>query len=401
MQIDIDSLLNLPHVKVTDFSFTDKEVLIELVRTPPSQNCPLCQQPSTTIRSYTSRKVRDLDILGRKTLLTLQSRQFECPDCHRFFIEDVGFVEGNRGLTQRYEAYLYKMSLDTTIQQVSLKEDICWATVNRIHEQYSQEQLNAGEDGWALVEILSMDEIAVRKGKRNFACVLRDAQRNTVLDFLEKRDMATLKAYFVQRGAALCQQIKVVVSDMWDGYVNLVGEKGVFPNAINVIDRFHFVQHLSTALDHQRRLARKELSQDDRLKNLRWPLLKSPEKLTAEESLQLQTAFSACPVLASIYTLRAKLKALFDTDYSQKAGLLALTSWEAEASRVDSKPLTRFLVTVKNWKEKVSHFFTDRLTNAGMEGTNNHIRGIIRRGFGYRDFESLRLRVLTECGSIP
>jgi transposase len=180
-----------------------------------------------------------------------------------------------------------------------------------------------------------------------------------------------------------------------------VGDKGVFPNAINVIDRFHFVQHLSTALDHQRRLARKELSQDDRLKNLRWPLLKSPEKLTAEESLQLQRAFSACPVLASIYTLRAKLKALFDTDYSQKAGLLALTGWEAEASRIESKPLTRFLVTVKNWKEKVSHFFTDRLTNAGMEGTNNHIRGIIRRGFGYRDFESLRLRVLTECGSIP
>ncbi|MEI7586009.1 transposase [Runella sp.] len=68
-----------------------------------------------------------------------------------------------------------------------------------------------------MVEVLSIDEIGVRKGKRNFACVLGDAQRNVVLDFLEKRDMATLKAYFAKKGVALCARIKVVVSDMWRG----------------------------------------------------------------------------------------------------------------------------------------------------------------------------------------
>jgi transposase len=35
-----------------------------------------------------------------------------------------------------------------------------------------------------------------------------------------------------------------------------------------------------------------------------------------------------------------------------------------------------------------------------MEGTNNHIRSIIRRSFGYVDFQALRLRVLTECGQV-
>ena len=123
--------------------------------------------------------------------------------------------------------------------------------------------------------------------RRNFACVLRDAERNVVLDFLEKRDMATLKAYFAKKGVALCQQIEVVVSDMWDGYVNLVGAKGIFPNAINVIDRFHFVQHISTSLDGQRKLVRKEFASDERLKNLRWPLLKSPHSLNPDEQLQL------------------------------------------------------------------------------------------------------------------
>ena len=401
MQIDIDLLLNLPHVRVTDFTFTDKQVSVGLLRETKSEKCPLCQQPCSIIRSYTSRKVRDLDIVGRKTFLTLECRQFECTTCHRYFIEDVGFVEGNRGLTKRYEEYIYTMSTDCSIQQVSLKHDVCWATVNRIHDQYGQRQLKARGNGWLLVRVLSMDEISVRKGKRNFACVLRDAERNVVLDFLEKRDMATLKAYFAKKGAALCQQIDVVVSDMWDGYVNLAGEKGIFPNAINVIDRFHFVQHLSTALDGQRKLVRKEFAQDKRLKNLRWPLLKSPDSLNPDEQLQLKVAFEVSPTLGTIYALRIKLKTIFDTDCSKEAGLLALTVWEQEASKLASKPLEKFLVTVKNWKDKVCNFFTDRLTNGGMEGTNNHIRGLIRRAFGYVDFQALRLRVLTECGSAP
>ena len=183
---------------------------------------------------------------------------------------------------------------------------------------------------------------------------------------------------------------------MWDGYVNLAGEKGIFPNAINVIDRFHFVQHLSTALHRQRKLVGKEFIQDERLKNLRWPLLKSPDTLSAEEQLQLQVAFEVSPVLGAIYALRTQLKAIFDRDCSKEAGFLALTNWEAEASKLASKPLATFLVTVRNWKDKVCNFFTDRLTNAGMEGTNNHIRGLIRRAFGYADFQALRLRVLTE-----
>jgi len=394
---------------VTDFTFTDKQVLVSLLRETKSEKCPRCQQPCSTVRSYTSRKVRDLDILGRKTFLTLQCRQFECSTCQRYFIEDVGFIEGNRGLTKRYEEYIYNMNTDSTIQQVCLKHDVCWATVNRIHEHYGQRQLKARGDGWLLVKVPSIDEISVRKGKRNFACVLRDAERNVVLDFLERWDMATLKAYFTQKGMALCQQIKVVVSDsgraaVADGYVNLAGEKGIFPNAINVIDRFHFVQHLSTALDGQRKLVRKEFAQDERLKNLRWSLLKSPDSLNPDE--QLQAAFAVSPTLGSIYALRTKLKAIFDTDCSREAGFLALTGWEEAASKLESKPLAKSCraadaVTVKNWKDKVCNFFTDRLTNAGMEGTNNHIRSIIRRAFGYVDFQSLRLRVLTECGNAP
>lgn len=401
MELDVTKLLNLPNMEVLDFSFTESKVVVRLNRVTKSECCPSCKLPCERVRSYTERTVRDLDILGRKTYLTVRSRQFECQNCGRYFIEDVGIVTGNCNRTTRYDQYLYKMMQGINIQQVCVKEDVCWATLNGIYKSYSDASLAARSVNWQAVRRISIDEIAVRKGKKNFACVLRDPDADVVLDFLETRDMASLKAYFKAKGAAFCGQITEVVSDMWDGYVNLAGAKGIFPNAINVIDLFHFVQHLGTALDGERKAVRKEFADEAAFKNLRWSILKPSENCTEEDSIKLKSAFAIAPNLEKIYQLRIELRTIFATDYTKETGLAAITQWEGVASQITSKPLAKFLVTVANWKEKVANYFTNRVTNAGMEGTNNHIRSIIRRAFGYIDFQTLRRRVLTECGDVP
>jgi transposase len=168
-----------------------------------------------------------------------------------------------------------------------------------------------------------------------------------------------------------------------------------------VIDLFHFVQHLGTALDSERKAARKEFPEEEALKDLRWTLLKAPENIDKEEQKKLKSAFNIAKKLGDIYDLRLELRAIFNTNCTKEVGLVAINAWEEKAQKIVSKPLAKFLITVKNWKDKVANFFTNRVTNAGMEGTNNHIRSIIRRSFGYLDFPTLRLRVLTECGQSP
>jgi transposase len=186
---------------------------------------------------------------------------------------------------------------------------------------------------------------------------------------------------------------------MWDGYVNLAGPNGVFRNAVNVIDLFHFMQHMGKALDGERKLARKEFPDSEVVKNLRWALLKSAEERSTEEDKKLEEAFAVCPKLGIVHGLREELRNIFKKDLTKEEGLAEINKWVGKAENVGSKPLDRFLVTVGNWKEKVANYFTERVTNAGMEGTNNHIRSIIRRSFGYRDFDTLRRRVLLECGN--
>jgi hypothetical protein len=100
-------------------------------------------------------------------------------------------VQGNHGLTKRYESYLYEQTKGVNIEQVCLKADVCWATLNAVHKSYGVAELRAVVVEWDKVKRLSIDEIAVRKGKKNYAYVLRDADSEVVLDMLEKRDMET------------------------------------------------------------------------------------------------------------------------------------------------------------------------------------------------------------------
>ena len=49
-------------------------------------------------------------------------------------------------------------------------------------------------------------------------------------------------------------------------------------------------------------------------------------------------------------------------------------------------------------KDKVLNFFQQRITNVTVEGLNNAIRGVIRRSFGFHNFQNLKRRILVELG---
>ena len=51
--------------------------------------------------------------------------------------------------------------------------------------------------------------------------------------------------------------------------------------------------------------------------------------------------------------------------------------------------------TIENWLDHIANSFIDkRLSNGFTEGLNNKIKVIKRVGFGYKNFEFFRLRIL-------
>jgi len=394
MKIDIENLLNLALVRVEKVEMSDNKLEVNCQSASPVGVCPKCLESSKNILKYYERNIQDLPVFGKRVYLKLRCRQFHCSNCDDYFSERFDFVGKNQQQTNRLQEYLYKMCQDIPLQQVCIKEDFCRASIERIYKKYAHRQLQQSHL-FSKVRYLGIDEISIKKGKKDYACVLVDLERAVVLDFLESRCKEFLIKYFNKKGAEFCQQIEVLSSDMWDGFVNLVPE--VFPNAVNVLDRFHLFTHLNKALDRERRTLRKEHKEEKCFKHLRWPLLRSKEKLSEQELETLQKAFEQAPHLKQICQLRRELKSIFDTHFSELQADVAIALWEQKAMQLNNKHLNRFLKMLKNWRSKILNFFSFRWTNACVEGINNHIRSIIRRSFGFRNFLNLKTRVLLEC----
>lgn len=65
----------------------------------------------------------------------------------------------------------------------------------------------------------------------------------------------------------------------------------------------------------------------------------------------------------------------------------------------DVPELERLARTIARWEVPILRWHRTRLTNAATEGTNLVIKNINRLGFGFRNFETYRLRLLLRCGA--
>jgi hypothetical protein len=61
--------------------------------------------------------------------------------------------------------------------------------------------------------------------------------------------------------------------------------------------------------------------------------------------------------------------------------------------------LERLARTIARWETPILSWHRTRLTNAATEGTNLIIKNIKRLGFGFRNFDNYRLRLLLRCGT--
>lgn len=120
-----------------------------------------------------------------------------------------------------------------------------------------------------------------------------------------------------------------------------------------------------------------------------------PEDVTAEQTKALEELFNKVPTLGVIYHLRWRATQIFDTAGSPAAAARALNEWIAEArqSELDWEP---FITMLKgHWKGIVA-YFDDRCTSGPVEGINNKIRVIMRRGYGIRNVATLWTRAILD-----
>ena len=69
------------------------------------------------------------------------------------------------------------------------------------------------------------------------------------------------------------------------------------------------------------------------------------------------------------------------------------------APRASVPELERLARTIARWETPILRWHRTGLTNAATEGTNLIVKNIKRLGFGFRNFDNYRLRLLLRCGA--
>jgi len=181
---------------------------------------------------------------------------------------------------------------------VSIKEGLGYeAVMGMIDRHVSQEvDWNEFED----LEIVGLDEIALKKGHKDYVAVVTARLANgtkRVLAVLKDRQKATVKEFFLSIPKHLRKTIRVVWTDLYEGYVKAAKE--VLGRKVRiVVDRFHVAKRYRKGLDEVRKKELKRLKEElpaetyKEFKGVMWRLRKTPGELEPEEHGALQKLFN-------------------------------------------------------------------------------------------------------------
>jgi transposase len=291
-------------------------------------------------------------------------------------------------VTKAYAEHVLRLLVNSTVQDVSEKEDIGYDEVEDIVEG----QFGQGVDwsSFSSLPTLGIDEIALKKGHRDFATVVSvrtEKGQNRLLGVLENREKATVKAFLMSIPKHLRDTVQSVCSDLYEGYTEAARE--VFGDKVVIVaDRFHvaklYRKEVDTLRKKEMRRLKRELAEEDyqKLKGAMWLVRKDPDTLDEEDQATLRLLFTYAPTLFLTYALGWALTGIFDTPQTKTEAEERLRAWMRLAKETKAEGFDRFMNTLDEKMDLVTNYFIRRQNSGFVEGLNHKIRVLLGRCYG-------------------
>lgn len=383
--------LDLPDVRVLDTQISQNgDYLITLESTLESARCRKCGRVICKFRGHDDWvTLRHLSILGRPVYVRFRPQRYECLDCEGqpSTTQQVSWHTSNSPNTTAYEDHVLLQLVNTTIQDVSVKEPLEYDAVLGIMERRIASRVDWTQ--YTALGVLGLDEIARKKGHRDFVVIVtaRLADNHVaLLGVLPDREKATVVKFLRSIPEPLRKTIHTVCSDMYPGYINAVKEE--LKTALVVIDRFHVAEqyraHVDTLRKQELKRLKQELPESDykQLKGCLWAFRKNKVDLTPDEQELLTRLFTYSPQLELAYTFREELTTLFEAALSKSEAQAKIQDWQERVRQSGLTCFDGFLTTLQNWWEEITNYFVNRANSGFVEGLNNKLKVLKRRCYG-------------------
>ena len=395
--------LDIPDIKILKTEFTGQgELVITIESTKADTRCQRCGRSITKFHGHDEWvKIRYLPVFGRPSYLRYRPRRYYCGDCDVTMTQEVDWHEPNSPHTMAYEEHVLLQLVNSTIQDVALKEELAYDRVLGVLERRVNRKVDWGQ--YDRLNVLGLDEIALKKGHDDFVVIVTarlNEQRLVILGVLENREKETVIEFLRSIPVRLLKTIQTVCSDMYEGFTEAVREE--VSSARLVIDRFHVTRKYREAVDHLRKQELKRLKQElseesyAQLKGSLWALRKKTTELNPEERKVLRTLFSHSPKLKQAYTLQLQLTAIYDENISKSSAQTKIRAWTKRVKKNQLTCFDDFLKTLTHWWEEITNFFVHRANSGFVEGFNNKIKVLKRRCYGLLNLTHIFQRIFLD-----
>ena len=387
----IETLLDLPEFRVIDQVIRPHGLELHLERRETYLVCPHCQGCCSRIKEGRDRCIRDLPMLDRPVTLRLHIRRFKCSDCHARPWEKCETFDDRVKWTERlYDQVRQEFLHGCPCKELARRYGLSARTVFRWTFEKSR-----GARPRKLGRALGIDEYSRRKGHR-YNTIIVDLDKGRPITTFKGRRVEDVVKWFNSRPQEELDRVEVVVLEMSKSFFSAIQE--VFGDQVQVIDRFHVVQHAVGALDTVLRSVQKQLEPDEakELKKLRRRWLKSANQLNVDELIARADWRRRFPELREVIDWVQDLRTWFERKY-EKPAREALLKLIERANESALEPLQSVAGTLSRWFEPIVRYIRHRYTNGMTEGFNNKIKLIQRRAFGLRNEHNRKKRILADC----
>jgi transposase len=408
----LDSLVGLKDVRVLRYvrDGADVDLVVEQVLNDP--RCPDCGGVARVKDRPVARYV-DLPVYGKPMRLCwrkhrLACRNLECPK-KSWVSADHRIAAVSCLLTTRAAKWATRqVGGGRTVKEVAEELGCNWHTVNQAVTVYGSALLAADKNRLNRTVAIGLDETSFTRQQGHvqtcYVTTVADVQNHQIIDLLPNRKYEDVAKYLKAQPEDWKNRIQYGALDMSNTYAAVYSV--ALPKAAQVVDPFHVVSLANRALDEVRRRVQREQHghrgrRDDPLYRARRILLMGQEKLTDKTESKRATLLALGDPdgeVAIAYLTKERIRDFYRTvsKDTARAMLSEIIAICGHPSRPDE--IRKLGRTLNKWFEKICNYHLARITNAPAEGLNNLIKRVKRVGYGFRNFENYRIRVLLYAG---
>lgn len=259
---------------------------------------------------------------------------------------------------------------------------------------------------------LSLDEVALSDGELYTVLTSKKAKgkKGAIVAIIKGTQSDKVIEQILQISRKSRNKVKEITLDM-AGSMKLIAKR-CFPDAVQVIDRFHVqklaiealqdlrIQHRWEVIELENNLLTeaKEKKQNpeievfengDTRKQLlarsRYLLYKTREKWTSTQKHRAEILFSHYPDLEKAYQLSEGLRKIYNQNIQKSVAMLKLAHWFKEVEESGFKSFSVLMKTIMNHYNDILNYFDQRSTNASAESFNAKIKNFRLQLRGVKD----------------